>query len=108
MIIDSFIFNCYLTKELIVKACQLSEKSDADFIKTSTGYGTSGATLEDVRIMRASCSLKVKIKAAGGIRTLDDVFRYRATGTDRIATRASQPILEEAEKRVSQGLLKDL
>jgi deoxyribose-phosphate aldolase len=57
--------NCYLTKEMIVKACQLSEKAGADFVKTSTGYGSGGATLEDIKLMRASVSSKMKIKAAG-------------------------------------------
>ncbi len=100
--------NCYLTKEMIVKACQLSEKAGADFVKTSTGYGTSGATLEDIKLMRANVSPKMKVKAAGGIRTLDEFLQYRAAGTDRIATRGSQAILEEAAKREAQGLLKDL
>jgi deoxyribose-phosphate aldolase len=96
---------CFLTKEMIAKACELSERAGADFVKTSTGYGTSGATLEDIRLMRASCSPKVKVKAAGGIRTLDEVLTYRAAGTDRIATRGSQAILEEAEKRFLDGTL---
>lgn len=100
--------NCYLTKEMIVKACQLSEKAGADFVKTSTGYGTSGATLEDIKLMRANVSPKMKVKAAGGIRTLDEFLQYRAAGADRIATRGSQAILEEAAKREAQGLLKDL
>ncbi len=97
--------NCYLTQEMIVKACQLSENAGADFVKTSTGYGTSGATLEDIRLMRASCSPRVKVKAAGGIRTLDEVLAYRAAGTDRIATRGSQAILEEAQERKAAGTL---
>jgi deoxyribose-phosphate aldolase len=97
--------NCYLTKEMIAKACELSERAGADFVKTSTGYGTSGATLEDIRLMRASCSPRVKVKAAGGIRTLDEVLAYRAAGTDRIATRGSQAILEEAQKRAALGTL---
>jgi deoxyribose-phosphate aldolase len=100
--------NCFLTKEMIVKACQLSEKAGADFVKTSTGYGTSGATLEDIKLMRASVSPKMKIKAAGGIRTLDEFLQYRAAGTDRIATRGSQTILEEAENREAKGTLKEL
>ena len=100
--------NCYLTKEMIVKTCQLSEKAGADFVKTSTGYGTSGATLEDIKLMRANVSPKMKVKAAGGIRTLDEFLHYRAAGADRIATRGSQAILEEAAKREAQGLLKDL
>jgi len=100
--------NCFLTKEMIVRACQLSEKAGADFVKTSTGYGSGGATLEDVKLMRASVSTKMKIKAAGGIRTLDEFLQYRAAGTDRVATRGSQAILEEAAKREAQGMLKEL
>lgn len=97
--------NCFLTKEMIAKACELSERAGADFVKTSTGYGTSGAVLEDIRLMRASCTSRMKVKAAGGIRTLDEVLAYRAAGTDRIATRGSQAILEEAEKRAAAGIL---
>ena len=100
--------NCYLTKEMIVKACQLSEKAGADYVKTSTGYGPGGATLEDIKLMRASISPKVKIKAAGGIRTLDEALQYRAAGTDHIGTRGSQAILEEAAKREAEGTLKEL
>jgi len=100
--------NCFLTKEMIVRACQLSEKAGADFVKTSTGYGSGGATLEDIKLMRASVSTKMKIKAAGGIRTLDEFLQYRAAGTDRIATRGSQAILEEAAKREAEGTLKEL
>ena len=100
--------NCFLTKEMIVRACQLSEKAGADFVKTSTGYGSGGATLEDVKLMRASVSTKMKIKAAGGIRTLDEFLQYRAAGTDRVATRGSQAILEEAAKREAEGTLKEL
>lgn len=97
--------NCFLTNEMIVTACQLSEKAGSDFVKTSTGYGTGGATLEDIRLMRANVSPKMKVKAAGGIRTLDEFLQYRAAGTDRIATRSSQPILEEAQKREAEGTL---
>lgn len=97
--------NCFLTKGMIAKACELSESAGADFVKTSTGYGTGGATLEDIRLMRASCSPRVKVKAAGGIRTLDEMLAYRAAGTDRIATRGSQAVLEEAEKRAAAGEL---
>jgi len=100
--------NCFLTKEMIVKACQISEKAGADFVKTSTGYGSGGATLDDIRLMRASVSAKMKIKAAGGIRTLDEFLQYRAAGTDRIATRGSQTILEEAARREAQGTLLEL
>ena len=100
--------NCFLAKEMIVKACQISEKAGADFVKTSTGYGTGGATLDDIKLMRASVSAKMKVKAAGGIRTLDEFLQYRAAGTNRIATRGSQAILEEAAKREAEGTLLEL
>jgi deoxyribose-phosphate aldolase len=58
--------------------------------------------------MRASVSAKMKVKAAGGIRTLDEFLQYRAAGTDRIATRSSQPILEEAAARAAEGNLREL
>jgi deoxyribose-phosphate aldolase len=100
--------NCFLTKEMIVKACQISEAAGADFVKTSTGYGSSGATLEDIKLMRASVSPRIKVKAAGGIRTLDEFLQYRAAGTNRIATRGSQAILEEAALRAAAGTLREL
>jgi deoxyribose-phosphate aldolase len=86
----------YLTSDEIVRACELSEMAGADFVKTSTGYAASGATLEAVRLMRASCGAQVKIKAAGGIRTLEQLLEYHAAGADRIATRSSVTILEQA------------
>jgi deoxyribose-phosphate aldolase len=89
----------YLTSDEIVRACELSEMAGADFVKTSTGYAPSGATLEAVRLMRASCGSQVKIKAAGGIRTLEQLLEYHAAGADRIATRASVTILEQAAAR---------
>jgi deoxyribose-phosphate aldolase len=89
----------YLTMDEIVTACELSESAGADFVKTSTGYGGSGATLEAVRLMRETCSESVKVKAAGGIRTLDDLLAFHQAGADRIATRSSVAILEEAASR---------
>jgi deoxyribose-phosphate aldolase len=100
--------NCFLTKEQIVKACELSEKAEADFVKTSTGYGTGGATLEDVRLMRESCSEKVAVKAAGGIRTLDQLLEYRKAGSMMIGTRSTAPILDEAVQREKAGTLKEI
>ena len=99
---------CYLTPEMIVAACKVSEKSGADFVKTSTGYGTSGAKLEDVKLMRASCSSKVQVKPAGGIRTLDDVLAYRKAGATMIGTRGTAAILEEAAKRSANDTLFEL
>jgi deoxyribose-phosphate aldolase len=99
---------CYLTDEQIVAACQVSEKAGADFVKTSTGYGSAGAYLETVRLMRKSVSPSVQVKPAGGIRTLDDVLEYRKAGASMIGTRGTAAILDEAEKRAAAGALFEL
>lgn len=99
---------CYLTPERIIAACQISERAGADFVKTSTGYGPGGATLEDVKLMRASCSPRVKVKPSGGIRTLDQVLEYRKAGAAMIGTRATAAILDEAVKRAVAGTLMEL
>ena len=77
-------------------------------MKTSTGYGTGGAKLEDVKLMRMSCSPKVAVKAAGGIRTLDQLLRFRAAGAKMIGTRSTKEILEEAVAREREGRLKEV
>jgi deoxyribose-phosphate aldolase len=99
---------CYLSEDRIVSACKISEKAGADFVKTSTGYGSAGATLETVRLMRRSCGPKVQVKPAGGIRTLDDVLEYRKAGATMIGTRGTAAILDEAEKREASGTLREL
>jgi len=102
------IFECsYLTDEEKVKACQICEEAGADYVKTSTGYSNSGATVEDVALMRRSCSPRVAVKAAGGIRTLDAVLRFRAAGAKMIGTRSTKEIMEEAVRREKEGALKD-
>lgn len=97
--------NCYLTDDEKKVACQLCEKAGADFVKTSTGYGSSGANVPDLRLMRAAVSEKVKVKAAGGMRTLDAVLAARAAGADRCGVSATVKIMEEAEARFAAGTL---
>jgi len=99
---------CYLNKDQIIAACKISERAGADFVKTSTGYGPGGSTLEVVRLMRASCSPKVQVKPSGGIRTLDQVLEYRKAGATMIGTRATSAILDEAVLRQAEGTLKEL
>ena len=77
---------CYLSDEEISKACRLAENAKADFVKTSTGFGTAGATLEHVRLMKNSVSDKVKIKASGGIRDRETALKYIDLGVSRIGT----------------------
>ena len=104
-ILKVIIETCYLTDEEKTVACRLSERAGADFVKTSTGYGTHGATPEDVALMRAAVSDKVKVKAAGGMRTLDAILAVRAAGADRCGVSATEAIMQEAEKRYAEGTL---
>lgn len=97
--------NAYLNENQIETACKISERAGADFVKTSTGYAPSGATLQDLRIMRASTSEKVKVKAAGGVRTLDSALRVRAVGGVRFGCTATAKMVEEAREREALGTL---
>jgi deoxyribose-phosphate aldolase len=99
---------CYLTPPMIAAACRACERAGADFVKTSTGYGPGGATLEAVRLMRASVGPGVQVMAAGGIRTLDQVLAYRKAGASMIGTRATADILAEAARREQAGALREL
>ena len=92
--------NCYLEDKHKIKLCQICEKVGADFVKTSTGYGTSGATNEDLKLMRANVSSKVQVKAAGGVRTLDRLLEVADLGVTRVGATATIVILEEAAKRL--------
>ncbi|MBE5788006.1 MAG: deoxyribose-phosphate aldolase [Clostridiales bacterium] len=96
---------CYLNEEQKKLACRLSEAAGADFVKTSTGYGSAGATIQDVALMRAAVSPAVRVKASGGIRTLDMVLACRKAGASRCGVSATQKIMEEAKARFAQGTL---
>jgi deoxyribose-phosphate aldolase len=97
--------NAYLTDEQKVRGCQLAEAAGADFVKTSTGFAPSGATHEDLRLMRASVSLHVQVKAAGGVRSLDALIEVMSLGVTRIgATRTAEMLDELAQRRRTAGL----
>jgi len=98
--------NFCLTDEEKIKACQICERAGADFVKTSTGYAGGGATIADLKLMRLHCSDKVRIKAAGGIRTLDGALAVRAVGCERFGATATKIILEEARLREKESNLK--
>jgi deoxyribose-phosphate aldolase len=87
-----------LTDEEKVVACQLAKVAQADFVKTSTGFGPSGATPEDVALMRRVVGPTIGVKAAGGIRTLADAQKMIAAGANRIGASASVKILQESKK----------
>lgn len=80
---------CYLTEEEKVALCKVVTDSGAEYIKTSTGFGSAGATLEDVHLMKAHIGPHVKIKAAGGIRTVEDMVAYVQAGCSRIGASAA-------------------
>jgi len=99
---------CYLNREQKILACQLSEQAGADFVKTSTGYGSKGATMEDLLLMRESVSARVQVKASGGIRDLDTVLSARAAGATRCGVSATESIMQEAIRRYENGTLCEL
>ncbi|MDH5371580.1 MAG: deoxyribose-phosphate aldolase, partial [Acidimicrobiia bacterium] len=93
--------NAYLDDAQKVAACELTEAAGADYVKTSTGYAASGATLEDLKLMRASVSPAVKVKAAHGVRTLDDLLAVREVGAERIGATQTAVMLDDYLARTS-------
>ncbi|QPA33212.1 deoxyribose-phosphate aldolase [Thermaerobacillus caldiproteolyticus] len=84
---------CLLTDEEKVRACQLAVKAGADFVKTSTGFSTGGATVEDVALMRKTVGPNFGVKASGGIRTADDLLAMEKAGANRIGASAGVQII---------------
>lgn len=93
-ILKVIIETCYLAEEEKIALCRAVTAAGADYIKTSTGFGTGGATLEDVRLFRANIGEKVKIKAAGGVKTREDLEAFLEEGCDRIGTSSAVGILK--------------
>ena len=94
IIVKVILENCYLTENEKRKACQLAVQAGADFVKTSTGFGKSGATVEDVRLMREVVGPKFGVKAAGGIRTVKQALQMIEAGANRLGASASVSIIE--------------
>jgi len=92
-VLKVIIETCYLSDEEIVKACELVVESGADFVKTSTGFGTAGATYADVALMKATVGNKVKIKASGGIRDRETALKYIEMGVSRLGTSSGTKIV---------------
>jgi deoxyribose-phosphate aldolase len=87
--------NAYLTDAEKVIACKLIEAAGAHYVKTSTGFAPTGATLADVKLMRATCSPKVKVKSAGGVKSLDQLLEFLDAGIDRSGSSSTASILDE-------------
>jgi deoxyribose-phosphate aldolase len=92
--------NCYLTDSQKIRLCEICGEVNADWVKTSTGYGTGGATLADLKLMRAHAPAHVQVKAAGGVRDLDKLLEVRRLGVSRVGASRTQDILEECRRRL--------
>ena len=101
-IVKVILENAYLSDDEKVRACHLVEEAGAQFVKTSTGFAATGATLDDLRLMRRSVSPHIQIKAAHGIRTLDALLDVLNVGVSRIGATATQSILEDFKARKAQ------
>ena len=98
-ILKVIIETCYLTTDEKIMLCRTVTNSGADFIKTSTGFGTAGATMEDVNLFREHIGKEVKIKAAGGIRSREDMVSYIEAGCSRLGTSSAISILANGESK---------
>ena len=94
--------NCYLNDEQKIRLCEICGQVGADWVKTSTGYGTGGATIEDLTLMRANSPETVQVKAAGGVRDLDKLLQVRALGVTRVGATRTIEMLEECKRRLGK------
>ncbi len=92
--------NCYLNDEQKIKLCEICNDLDADWVKTSTGYGTGGATLEDLKLMRKHAAPHVQVKAAGGVRDLPTLLSVRAIGVSRCGSSRTREMLDAAREKL--------
>lgn len=92
--------NCYLNDEQKVRLCEICGELRVDWVKTSTGYGPGGATVEDLRLMRRHSPPHVQVKAAGGVRDLDTLLEVRALGVTRVGASRTKEILEDCRRRL--------
>jgi len=92
--------NCYLGKSQKIELCNICGQLGADWVKTSTGYGTGGATIEDLKLMRKHSPSQVQVKAAGGVRDLDALLEVRAIGVTRVGASRTADMLDECKRRL--------
>ena len=93
-ILKVIIETCYLTQEEKIKLCGIVTEAGADYIKTSTGFGTAGATMEDILLMKEYIGEQVKIKAAGGIKSVEDMEAFLEAGCERLGSSSGIELLE--------------
>ena len=97
VLVKVIIETCYLTDEEKVEVCKIAVKAGADYVKTSTGFGTSGATVSDVKLMRETVGENIGVKASGGIKTKKDFLDMIDAGASRVGCSAGVKIMEELE-----------
>ena len=93
--------NCYLKDDHKIRLCEICGELNADWVKTSTGYGTGGATLEDLQLMRKHAPPRVQVKAAGGVRDLNMLLRVREVGVTRVGASRTAEMLDECRRRLA-------
>ncbi len=94
--------NCYLNDAEKIRLCEICSELNADWVKTSTGYGSGGATMEDLALMRKHAAPHVQVKAAGGVRDLDALLKVRALGVSRCGATRTASMLDECRRRLAQ------
>lgn len=92
--------NCYLNDAQKIRLCEICSELKADWVKTSTGYGSGGATMEDLALMRKHAAPHVQVKAAGGVRDLDALLKVRALGVSRCGASRTKEMLDECRRRL--------
>ena len=92
--------NCFLQDKHKIRLCEICAETGADFAKTSTGYGSGGATIDDLKLMRAHLPPHIKVKAAGGVRTLDALIEVRSIGVARAGATQTAKMLDECKRRL--------
>ncbi|WP_407371768.1 deoxyribose-phosphate aldolase [Carnobacterium sp.] len=95
--------NCYLTVEEKIAVCEIAKRVKPNFVKTSTGFGTSGATVEDVKLMKEAVGLDVKVKAAGGIRDFETAKAMVKAGAERLGTSSGIKIINEYKSMIKES-----
>ncbi len=94
--------NCYLKDSHKIRLCEICGELGADWVKTSTGFGLGGATMEDLKLMRAHSPARVQVKAAGGVRDLDKLLEVRALGVTRVGATRTAEMLDECKRRLAK------
>lgn len=94
--------NCYLQDRHKIRLCEICAEAGAEFVKTSTGYGSGGATIDDLKLMRKHSPPHVRVKSAGGIRTLDALLEVRAIGVSRSGATRTAEMLDECARRLGR------